>query len=199
MVTSQNLAVVGHHTSLPTANFVSQPSGFAAMAPSQWLADSGCNTHITSDLSNMSTTSKYNEEDHVSVGNGQNLPISHTSHGLLHTPSTFSLSHLFHVPNIATNLLSINQLFLDNNYTVLFDYDYFLVQDKYAGKILYCGHNVNGLYPFHSSVEPSSTSSASFASVCLAAHKSPYTFVILSLWFKIYSRPVLKFFEVMRG
>lgn len=136
MVASQNLAAIASPNHSPTVIFPAhQPSGFPALASSQWLADSGCNTHITADLSNLSVASEYSGDNHVSVGNGQNLPISHTGHGLLRTPSSvFSLSNLFYVPHIATNLLSIHQLCFDNNCTVLFDIDYFLFQDKTMGQ-----------------------------------------------------------------
>lgn len=37
---------------------------------STWLTDSGCNTHVTPDLNNLSTASEYNGDEQVSVGSG---------------------------------------------------------------------------------------------------------------------------------
>lgn len=90
---------------------------------STWLADSGCNAHLTADLSNMSVSSDFIGDDQVFIGSGQSLPISHTGLGFLHTffSSSFTLHNLLRVPHTATNLLSVHQLCVDNNCTITFD------------------------------------------------------------------------------
>lgn len=143
-------------------NLGCQIPNFNAMPFSQWLLDFGCNTHITSDLSNLSVASEYNGEEYISVGSDHSLPIIHTGRGILHTSSSkFALSNLLHVPQIASSLLSVHQLCLDNNCFIIFDSDFFVVQDKSTGKILFQGPSINDLYPLHSLAALSSTGSAS--------------------------------------
>lgn len=122
-------------------NFV---SGISSTA---WLTDSGCNAHVTSDLSHLSNASEYNGEVQVSVGSGQSLPVTHSSCGILRTPSSsFSLSPLFRVPSISANLLSVHRLCVDNNCIVVFYSNNFFIQDKTSGSLLFQGPSVNGLY-----------------------------------------------------
>ena len=93
------------------------PSQLAAMAASfhqknesQWYADSGATNHITNDLANLSLQSGYQGKDHVTVGNGQGLPIPHTGSSLLHLPhsTSFKLNSILYVPQMSTNLLSVH-------------------------------------------------------------------------------------------
>lgn len=115
---------------------------------STWLTDSSCNAHMTIDLGNLSISFDYDREENVSVGSGHCLPITHSSCGTFKTPnSTISFSNLLCVPHIATNLLSVHQLCVDNNCIIIFYSDHFFIQDKCSGQILFKGSNVNGLYP----------------------------------------------------
>lgn len=136
MVATQNTQYINTHQS---SQYTSSP----------WLADSGCNAHVTSDLSNLAISNEYNGEENIVVGNGTSLPISHTGSGTRpYSPSSsFKLSNLLCVPHIFTNLLSVHQLYIDNNCTILFDSDKFVIQDKLTGNTLFQGPSVNGLYP----------------------------------------------------
>ena len=58
----------------------------------QWLADSSCNSHITSDLSQLANASNFSNDEQIVVGNGQALPTTHSSFGILPTSSS-SLSN----------------------------------------------------------------------------------------------------------
>lgn len=56
------------------------------------------------------------------MGNGQGLEISNVGYSVLHIPSSsFKLSNILHVPEIATTLLSVNQYAKDNNCYFVFD------------------------------------------------------------------------------
>ena len=62
------------------------PTKLAAMVTSSnsmiaheqpWLADSAATDHVTSNLNHLSFPKPYNGQDHLTVGNGQSLPITH--------------------------------------------------------------------------------------------------------------------------
>jgi hypothetical protein len=64
------------------------PSELAAMVAhsnvvseeDDWLADSGANNHITTNLENLSINQPYNGIEVVTVGNGSGLSITHWFH-----------------------------------------------------------------------------------------------------------------------
>jgi hypothetical protein len=86
------------------------------------------------------------------VGNGQNLPINTIGNTHLYTQThKFCLNNVLHVPEIASNLLSVNKLCHDNNCSCFFDSHKFSVKDLLTGKILYKGLSENGVYPIYSS------------------------------------------------
>ena len=51
--------------------------------------------HVTSSLNNLSFPKPYNDQDHLTVGNGQNLPITHIGNSFI--PSSYSALHLNNV------------------------------------------------------------------------------------------------------
>ncbi|CAL5376411.1 unnamed protein product [Camellia sinensis] len=97
---------------------------------SNWFLDPGATSHMTNDLSNLSFYQPYQGHDQVAIGDGTTLPIVHTSNVLLPTPFPFRLTNMLHVPTLSSNLLSVHHLAVDNNCTITFDEDSFLVQDK---------------------------------------------------------------------
>lgn len=123
-----------------------------------WLADSGCNSHVTADFNQFTHATEYVGDDQIVVGSGQSLPITHSGCGILKTPSSsIRLLELLRVPNISSNLLSVNRLCTDNNCLFIFYSDFFIIQDKSSGRIIFQGPNIDGLYPLHpSGFSPSS-------------------------------------------
>jgi len=114
-----------------------------------WYMDSGgVNAHITSNASNLTHQNSCHDSDTVTVGNGSGLQILHTSSTTFNLgKSNFHLNNILHCPQVATNLISINQFCLDNNcYFILITTD-FLVKEILIGKILLQGVVDNGLYP----------------------------------------------------
>uniref|UniRef100_A0A2N9IIV5 GAG-pre-integrase domain-containing protein n=1 Tax=Fagus sylvatica TaxID=28930 RepID=A0A2N9IIV5_FAGSY len=101
------------------------PAKLAAMAtatppyPNQttWISDTGATDHFTPDLNNIPDNQSYTHSQLVSVGNGNQLPISHTGNAQLRTSS-----HLFRLRKILR------------------------IQDL-TGKPLYKGSSKDGLHP----------------------------------------------------
>lgn len=133
------------------------PADLAAMAAEShssydqnvWYADSGANAHITAHAANLTNQTSYEGADTVQVGNGSGLVIKNTGTSTLHFDhASFTLKHILHCPNASANLLSINQLCLDNDcYFVLTATDFY-VKDNKTNRILLQGLVENGLYPF---------------------------------------------------
>uniref|UniRef100_A0A2N9EGM1 Uncharacterized protein n=1 Tax=Fagus sylvatica TaxID=28930 RepID=A0A2N9EGM1_FAGSY len=140
------------------------PAKLAALAsaippsssPSCWISDTSATDHFTPDLGNLLDSSIYNDSQLVSVGNGQQLPISHMGNAQLYTSSyLFKLKNILRVPSMASNLFS----------------------DRLTGKPLYKGLSRDGLYPIHGLSLPLrshlSPSSSSTQAVCLQSTKAP--------------------------
>lgn len=51
-----------------------------------WYLDSGTTDHLTADIANMSTHSKYHGHNQVQVRNGNVLPITHVGSSIMQTP-----------------------------------------------------------------------------------------------------------------
>ena len=91
-------------------------SNVAITQEQPWLADSAATDHVTSSLNALSFPKPYTGQDHLTVGNGQNLPITHI--GKVQFPthnSSLHLNNFLKVPSIASNLASIHKLYHDNN------------------------------------------------------------------------------------
>ena len=117
-----------------------------------WLTDSGASDHITANASTLNTQTPYQGTEQVTVGNGQNLPIQSIGNTHLHTQyHKFQLKNVLHIPCIASNLLSVHKLCLDNNCCCHFDAQKLLIQDLPTGRLLYKGLSKDGVYPIHSS------------------------------------------------
>ena len=87
-----------------------------------WFTDTGASDHITPDLAQLSLHEQATAGETVTVGNGQELPITHIGNGKLLTPfHNFNLNNILKVPQIASNLLSMHKLRLQNNAFCYFD------------------------------------------------------------------------------
>lgn len=87
-----NFSYEGRHppSKLAAMNATTSSSDSFPLNSQVWLTDTGCNAHLTNDLSNLNVSSAYNGEDNIMVGAGQSLPITHQSCGQNHRPDTFS-------------------------------------------------------------------------------------------------------------
>ncbi|CAL8993966.1 unnamed protein product [Prunus brigantina] len=130
-----------------SAGIAASPGGSSS---SHWLTDSGANSHITNDLSQLAHPREYRGTDNVNgVLGGTGLGILRVGTSYVSSPSsTYPLSHTLYCPNASANILSVHQFSKDNHCYFTFYPDFFRVQDLETGKILFQGRSDNGLYPF---------------------------------------------------
>jgi hypothetical protein len=115
-----------------------------------WYTDTGANSHMTPNPGNLDDPQSYTGNDHVMVGNGSRLSISHignttldSSHGKL------ELQDVLVVPNIKKNLISVSKLTKDLSCAIEFISSGFKIKDRITGQILATGHKHGGLYALH--------------------------------------------------
>ena len=89
----------------------------ACLAQEQpWLANSVAIDHVIANLNQLSFPQPYSGQNHLTVGNGQNLPITHIGKTLLpSTYSTLQLNNVLRVPSISSNLASVHKICHDNH------------------------------------------------------------------------------------
>jgi hypothetical protein len=128
----------GRHPPPQLAAMVAQVN--ADFETQDWLADSGANTHITAEVSNITNPQPFNGVDTVGVGNGAGLNIKNFGSSILQckTPhkSHFLLKDILHCPDASANLLSINKFCLDNNCWFALTGFNFTVKDNLTGEVL---------------------------------------------------------------
>ena len=118
----------------PQANFTTRGT---PNSNSDWIVDSGASHHITSDLQNLSIHSEYGGNDDIMVGDGNNIPITHTGFTTLKScDSIFKLNNVLCAPNVKKNLFSVSQFCSHNNTSIEFFPDFFLVKDLTTGASL---------------------------------------------------------------
>ena len=145
----------------PPAKLASMVANSAQVqASNAWLTDTGCSDHVTPNLSQLSLMQQpVQGSEAVTVGNGQELPVTHIGNGELQTLThTFRLDNILRVPDLASNLLSVHKLCLQNNAFCYFYAHKFLIQDLPTGKILDTGLSKDGVYLIPSNHNLSSTS-----------------------------------------
>ena len=98
----------------------------------------------------------------MTVGNGQKLPVTHICSGELCTTShNLRLDGILRDLDLASNLLTVHKLCLQNNAFCYFDAYRFSIQDLPTGKIIYEGLSKDGMYPILASSSLDSSSSSS--------------------------------------
>ena len=105
----------------PTKLVAMATTSNACLAQEQpWLADSATTDHVN--LNQLSFPQPYGGQDHLTVGNGQNLPITHIGNSLIpSSSSTLQLHNVLRVPSIASNLASVHKICQNNNCWCYFD------------------------------------------------------------------------------
>lgn len=102
--------------------------------PDAWLMDSGASHHVTADMSNFASHTPYTGQDGVVIGNGSNLPITHTGSLLLPTPSKdIKLTNVLYAPSMQKILISVNRFCKSNAASVEFFPSMFQVKDLQTG------------------------------------------------------------------
>lgn len=130
-------AYQGKHPPTKLAAMVTTSNAYLAQEQ-PWLADSGAIDHVTSTLNHLNFPKPYNGQDHLIVGNGQNLPITHVGNSTIPSSySTFHLKSVLRVPSIASNLASVHKICHDNNSWCYFDENILSIQALAIGNVLY--------------------------------------------------------------
>lgn len=120
---------------------------FAAMSigssDQQCFPDTGATNHMTADAQSLGSRTEYLGNDHIVVGNGSQLPITHTGTTTIHTPFS-SIPLRNDVPDIKKNLLSVAQLTRDLDCVFVFHSSGFVIKDRLSGRILHAGPSEGG-------------------------------------------------------
>ena len=119
-----NFAYHGRHAPAKLASMVARSMVASSNANQNhnWLTDTTASDHITPNLSQLSVAQQPAAGESVTVGNGQDLPVTHIGNGKLVTSShNFCLNNIFRVSQIASNLLLVHKLCLQNNAFCYFD------------------------------------------------------------------------------
>jgi hypothetical protein len=102
-----------------------------------WFPDIVANYHILPDTQHLTAINEYTGPEHLYVGNGHGLHISHTGTGTLSTHHiSFPLRKVLCIPAIKKNLLSIQKFATDNSMFFEFWPNHFLVKDQTTKQIL---------------------------------------------------------------
>ncbi|KAB2633275.1 hypothetical protein D8674_029522 [Pyrus ussuriensis x Pyrus communis] len=120
----------------------------AAAADPVWYPDTGATHHMTGPGTSLQNSYPYNGNQHVFMGNGDSLNVTHT--GTLPFSlgsSTFTLRDVFRIPAIRKNLLSVAHFTKDNRVFFLFAPDFYQIYDLLTGALLFQGPCEDGLYP----------------------------------------------------
>lgn len=129
---------------MPVANVARSPND---STNNSWLMDSGASHHLTHDLGNLSIHSEYDGTEEVHLTDGSTMPITHTGTTSLLSPSrTFQLSDVLCVPQADHNLISVHRFTKNNNVSVEFFSNLFLVKDRTTGAPLARGKCEKGVY-----------------------------------------------------
>ena len=101
---------------------------------STWIVDSGASHDIISNLQNLSLHFEYGGKENIMINNGNDIPITHVGSIILGSPTTiFSLDNVLCAPLIykkkKKNLLFVYQFCNQNNISIEFFLDFFIVKD----------------------------------------------------------------------
>ena len=141
---------------MPIKANIHPPTKLATMATSSntmmtqeqpWLADNATTDHVISSLNHLNFPKPYTGQEHLTVGNGQNLPITHIGNSQIPSSnSAIQLRNVLRVPSVASNLALVHKIFHDNNCWCYFDKNTLLIQALVTRTVLYKGKSEGGVY-----------------------------------------------------
>ncbi|PKU60409.1 Retrovirus-related Pol polyprotein from transposon TNT 1-94 [Dendrobium catenatum] len=135
---------------VPTAPSTTNRALVAATenSPNTWFLDSGATSHLTHSMDNLSVSTPYQGSDGIMVGDGRSVSIANSGVGLLPTPlRKLTMSQILHTPELYYNLISISKLIQDNDISITFDSQGFMMKDLKTQQVLLRGPCTDGLYP----------------------------------------------------
>jgi hypothetical protein len=98
-----------------------------------WYTDSAATDHIIGKLDKLTTKEKYNGINKIVAANGTGMDIH--------------VNNVLHVPSASKNLIYVHQFFTDNNASLEYFINCFLIKDLDTRKVLLRGQCRDGLYP----------------------------------------------------
>ena len=114
------------------------------------MVDNAATDHVTSSLNYLSFPKPYTGQEHLIVGNGQNLPITYIGNSIIAASNApIQLRNVLRDPSIASNLASVHKLCHDNNCWCYFDENTLLIQALATRKTLYKVKSEGGVYPIY--------------------------------------------------
>jgi hypothetical protein len=117
---------------------------------SNWFLDTGASTHIASSPGNLHSVRPLQLPTSIIVGNGAQLPLSHSAAATIPTSySPICLNNVLVSPSIVKNLVSVRKLTRDNNISVEFDPHGFSIKDLHMGTVMLRCESSGELYPLH--------------------------------------------------
>jgi hypothetical protein len=105
-----------------------------------WYTDSTATDHITGELENLTTREKYNGTNQIVTANGTGMNIHNVGHAIIHTPTCdLHLNNVLHVPSASKNLISVHRFSTENNASLEYFPNHFLIKDLDTRKVLLQG------------------------------------------------------------
>jgi hypothetical protein len=108
-----------------------------------WIVDSGASDHICSSMEYFSSYTSITPI-HVRLPNGTTSIARYA--GTVQFSPGFLVAQVLYVPDFHLNLISVPKLCIDNKYTVSFNDDKCLIQERETLKMIGLGELVEGLY-----------------------------------------------------
>ncbi|GJZ42818.1 ribonuclease H-like domain-containing protein [Tanacetum coccineum] len=110
--------------------------------------DTGASLHLADNTCILTSFSNSSIYPSIFVGNGQSIPVTHTGHSFVHTPSKpLQLNHILVTPHIIKNLISVRKFTRDNDVSVEFDAYGFSVKDYQTRRLFLRCDSTGDLYP----------------------------------------------------
>ena len=152
---NNNFETMSHATNNNQDQAHAMMTSLANINIEEWFFDTST-THHLSQTTSLDNLQSYNGNDKVTIGNGTQLPILHTSTKIFKSLSkVFKLKRVLHAPHLAPNLVSVSQFCAENNTFVEFHPQFFLVKEQVTKKVLLKGRLKQGLYKFPTSFSSS--------------------------------------------
>ncbi|KAL6322818.1 hypothetical protein AAG906_020818 [Vitis piasezkii] len=148
------------------AAMVATPS---TVGDGSWYMDTGATHHLTPNLNNLNSHTPFAGSNKVIIGNGNRLNISNIGHSTISSASwSLNLKNILHVPQLTTNLISVKRLCTDNNVTMEFFTNGFVVKDQALKKALLQA-------PSRRYQDPDGNKLARRTSLTTESHRLPFT------------------------
>ena len=109
----------------------------------KWIIDTGCNHHVTGDLTYLTDLSNITS---CSVGLPDGQDVVSSKEGTVKLTDKIILQHVLYVPKLDCNLISVSQLSDDLNCEVITNSDLCAIQDRHTRKVIGTGDSKDGLY-----------------------------------------------------